>query len=132
MFNKLLSTDDCAEASRGGIGPSSWHNANWKAELAKCLVQPMENYQKNQRCKNRPSCLQMIFHKMIQQLGMIYSQQSPLSQYNNASPDMRFTYQARNKAQKCWINVILSSKKGMKDAGPSPTLVLGVLLTCAS
>lgn len=45
---------------------------------------------------------------------------------------MRFTYEARNKAQKCWLNVILSSKTGIKDAWPSPTLVLGVLLTCAS
>ena len=38
VFDKLLSTDDCAEASRSGIGPSSWRlrNANGKAELAKC------------------------------------------------------------------------------------------------
>jgi len=44
-----------------------------------------QTIKKINHAKYRPSCLQMIFHKMIQQLGMIYSQQSPMSQYNNAT-----------------------------------------------
>ena len=71
--------------------------------------------------KSRPPSVLMIFTKWFSNLEWFVAKRPQW--VSNKSAHMRFTYQARNKAQNCWLNSILSSR-GHSNGWPSPTLAL--------
>ncbi len=102
----------------------------WTCQMSH-LLQPMANY-------HNESHMQKTHANDLPQNDsatwndyewFIYSQQSPMSQYNNTSARMRFTYQARNKAHRVQCNT--EFQRGYSEWLTVTTLVLGVLLTCA-